>query len=731
MVPLTPNSPPETLALQHVLDNILAIPESSPVRSAFQQFWIFSIHDLMSTVVDEDLKAEFTHSTIVDDIPVTTTHHLPPMLLRNICLLQQWFKSADSNAVNVWFTLNEPAFTTWKRIVFKGIPIISSNNPLSSGAEPHPSSVPTSSEAALFQRSIKQNPSDYTKFKDDSRWKQWHRHLKATVNSHGLTDVLNPDYIPSTDDEIQLFTLQNTFMYSVFESTLQTTKSRHIVQTHECSADAQQVYATLLDVYEENLTISLQATDLRSTLTLLRYDDKWKKSSETFLLHWQSNILELEQLEDKLVDESTKRLWLTATLSTKSHMATCLNQAKVTEMTILGMNPGGPKTLPWEGFYNLILSQAKLHDHSHAKSSKTEVNTTTRTNNSGRGRGGGRGGQGGRSTPNPAGRGTPATNPVTSDQVFTTVTGASMVMKAHIKFVPDEWKKLTPAQKAQLRTAKGLPSLPPTPRTVNTATTQPPPPDAVTTSTPEPGSHLRTVLSNRSVRSNNENQLTINGETYQRIVNLTKIMYKISNASLSTHLGSLIDGGSNGGLSGEDVCVIEQTLFTADVLGLDAHLVSDLPLATVAGVISTSQGPIIGIFHQYAHLGKGKTIHSSTQLRQFGIDVHDTPISLHGLQCLKHPDGYVVPLSIRNGLAYMDMHPPTDLELESYPHVFFTSDNAWDPSSLDHEYSVPDIQNLTDEDHVPSFESQLVNNYGEIPIFDINFSHVTKSAHDY
>ena len=111
-------------------------------------------------------------------------------------------------------------------------------------------------------------------------------------------------------------------------------------------------------------------------------------------------------------------------------------------------------------------------------------------------------------------------------------------------------------------------------------------------------------------------------------------MYKISNASLSTRLGSLIDGGDDGGLSGEDVCVIEQTLFTDDVLGLDAHLVSDLPLATVAGVISTSQGPIIGIFHQYAHLGKGKTIHSSTQLRQFGIDVHDTPISLHGFNVL-------------------------------------------------------------------------------------------------
>ena len=79
----------------------------------------------------------------------------------------------------------------------------------------------------------------------------------------------------------------------------------------------------------------------------------------------------------------------------------------------------------------------------------------------------------------------------------------------------------------------------------------------------------------------------------------------------------------------------------------------------------------------------------------------------------------------------MDMHPPTDLELESYPHVFFTSDNSWDPTSLDHEYSVLDMENITDEDHIPSFESHLVNAYGEIPIFDVNFSQVTNSAHDF
>jgi hypothetical protein len=63
-------------------------------------------------------------------------------------------------------------------------------------------------------------------------------------------------------------------MYSVFESSLHTAKSHHVVQTHETSANAQAVYAGLLAVYDEELTTSLAATDLRSELTLLRLEER-------------------------------------------------------------------------------------------------------------------------------------------------------------------------------------------------------------------------------------------------------------------------------------------------------------------------------------------------------------------------------------------------------------------------------------------------------------------------
>ena len=50
-------------------------------------------------------------------------------------------------------------------------------------------------------------------------------------------------------------------------------------------------------------------------------------------------------------------------------------------------------------------------------------------------------------------------------------------------------------------------------------------------------------------------------------------------------------------MSGADVCVIETTLNKANVNGLAEHSVADLPISTVAGLIETSSGPIIGIFH--------------------------------------------------------------------------------------------------------------------------------------
>ena len=89
----------------------------------------------------------------------------------------------------------------------------------------------------------------------------------------------------------------------------------------------------------------------------------------------------------------------------------------------------------------------------------------------------------------------------------------------------------------------------------------------------------------------------------------------------------------------------------------------------------------------------------------FGIDIHDKPKSIGGCQSIRTPEGFVIPLAVRQGLAYMDMHPPSDIELDTLEHITFTSDMPWDPSSLDSEPaddSFASVPNQTlDPDLVP------------------------------
>jgi hypothetical protein len=47
------------------------------------------------------------------------------------------------------------------------------------------------------------------------------------------------------------------------------------------SFDAQMVYVSLLDVYHDHLSTKLSATKLCQEVTLMKPDDKWRKSFES------------------------------------------------------------------------------------------------------------------------------------------------------------------------------------------------------------------------------------------------------------------------------------------------------------------------------------------------------------------------------------------------------------------------------------------------------------------
>ena len=145
------------------------------------------------------------------------------------------------------------------------------------------------------------------------------------------------------------------------------------------------------------------------------------------------------------------------------------------------------------------------------------------------------------------------------------------------------------------------------------------------------------------------------------MVNVCKIQYKVSSQTTVLQ-AALVDRGSDTCMIGEDMKLVETSSRVVDVTGIEDHQVSNLPISTVAGLTKTQKGDVIAIIHQGTYRGKGKTILSVGQLEYFKNKVSDQSVIVGGRQTIFTNDGYSLPLSIRDGLAYFDLRKPTDQE---------------------------------------------------------------------
>ena len=75
-------------------------------------------------------------------------------------------------------------------------------------------------------------------------------------------------------------------------------------------------------------------------------------------------------------------------------------------------------------------------------------------------------------------------------------------------------------------------------------------------------------------------------------------IYHVSKHS-SSHYGSLIDRGANGGLAGSDVIILERTGRTVSVTGIDNHELPGLDIVACAALLHTNHGKVVLIMHYY------------------------------------------------------------------------------------------------------------------------------------
>ena len=117
--------------------------------------------------------------------------------------------------------------------------------------------------------------------------------------------------------------------------------------------------------------------------------------------------------------------------------------------------------------------------------------------------------------------------------------------------------------------------------------------------------------------------------------------------------------------------VIHKTHYKINIQGIDNHEVTGLDVVTAVTLLNTSQGKVIGIFNEYAYLGKGSSIHSSGQRDWFktNVDKNLSKLVVPNLLLL-----WMDILSLSSSRMVWPMPPPLeDPQIRTWTHIHMSS----------------------------------------------------------
>ena len=579
---------------------------------------------------------------------------------------------------------------------------------LGSPATPRSMATSVASESYItlsnFKKGIKRDASAYPIFKNERYYNTFIRHFKATAKAQGLNSLMDPNFTPGSDEyEQQLFQDQQDFLYSVLISSLKTDFSEALVKDHE--GDAQLIIELLHEHHTGNSQYSRSEINrITKYLTNIKLDDTWRGTNESFLMHYNDQLRLLDSLvdSDEKLPDNTRVTFLESAVESVPD----LRRVKITD-NVLQAQLDSTRPITYRSYFDLLKDAAFHLDQATKRGSKirrTNVHFSGPNNEDDH--------QNLLSDDHQVIQQEDVCNeppePL-SYSVFQSHFQGSSTSSTQKIFLPKPiWEKLSKDQQqmiidhnrslpksgsSSISTPNKSPSpLPHKPTPQQTAksqqvhTHQSDESTADTTKIETTPSDPLLAMVHQSIHTSDDNASDITkvlSAKRSRQIQVCK-HYIFQHANHTNN--QLVDRGANGGLAGSDMRVIYKTHRKINISGIDNHEVNGLDVVTAATLLNTSLGKVIGIFNKYAHLGKGSSIHSSGQLEWFKTHVDEKSIKVGGTQLITTLEGYSAPLLIKDGLAYAtSLGRPTDQDMDTYPHVFFTSPDEWDPSVLDHD----------------------------------------------
>ena len=582
---------------------------------------------------------------------------------------------------------------------------------------------PAALELMSFKKGIKIEITAYPSLKDERYFDGFKRSLFIVAKTHECSEVLDPNYTPGSEpEEEKLFEAKQTFMFSVFNTNLQTDMGKTIVRRHLVSTDAQ---AVLKELSEHMRTSSKGASEKRRltqyvTNTVL--DDNFKGTTEQFVLHFNEQFRQLAE-----ISEDDERLPSTVKVTLLQTAVRSINDLRIVEtldeFQSTTHGHGSSTSLSYDTYYDLLINACVRYDK-------------TKTANIGKR------------------RNVYATN-IDDTYIDSPTPCIDLVLYSPyggIDLPPDEFYQMHALSSRHPPSQRpGQPSRPPfrpqsqydgpiflppqiykllsedatkalksynteaitrfhQRKVHNTEIVETPQDDPLGPPVPEndppdlPESDLDIpddpILDFVNSQCHNSEDLDQALEAYQayqvqspqdstmtpeRSIN-HHFTYHIAQASQAQH-GSLVDRGATGGLAGSDVRILSRSSRKCTVTGIDSHELQGLDVVQCAALVQTNHGIVNLIMNEYACHGKRHTIHSSGQIEWFKNSVDDRSVQVGGKQRICTIDGYVMPLTCRGGLMYLSiLGKPTGKDLERYPAVHLTGPHEWDPSVLDYTH---------------------------------------------
>ena len=664
------------------------------------------------------------------------TNHLTPIVAQKLKCFIKWMTHEDRP-----YELHDDFLATLTRDSYLKFRHMDTQSFSTSSPSHHePSKLKTSfpgefkhqttseSQTALnnFKKGTKRDASVYPIFKNDKYYDTFQRSFLANLKAQGLYDVADPDHDPENGDiyEKELFKGKQSFVYSVLVTSLQTEKGRELVKEFE--GDARSIILQLHHYHTKSNVAQHDIITLTTDITNLTLNDSWKGTVRQFLSHFKEKLRLLDSLvpvSDQL--PGTTRIIFLQRAVQQNHD---LRQIHVMD-SVWRFKTDSTEAFTFDTYYNLLWDAAHQYDIHQIKkgpqrkafsSQQEEISDDDEYANA---------------------EEQFSTDPEPVEHSPYSVYQSSFHPKMPQKsFLPHHiWETLSESTKQMIiEHNKKVKLNNPTPYTSGSKTKPnrtlakptPAPKQVHQHSQDEPTEEPASDTSTQTLVNKCLAESGIDPTDIQNVMSVSYAKRDISSHESSRQIQThqryvfarvnqsnhhLIDRGANGGLAGADMRVIHTTPRKINIVGIDDHELTGLNVVTAAALLDTQKGPIIGVFHEYAHLGKGRSIHAAGQMEWFNCQVDDRSKIVGGAQRIETSEGYVIPLSIESGLVYMhSIRIPTDQDLQNYPHVFFTSPDIWDASVLDHEITPSLLEDINQHSDDSLLQDSIFDEYGDL-----------------